>query len=223
MNIIDKFLNIIAPESCLGCGQEDALLCYGCYALNDELGSICFVCQKATTSHFPCDEHTGRYAPDAVFMLQKYDGLVKDYLKAYKFNYKRSAGFEIANFMNDYLPYFDDTVIVTWVPTAPIRMRVKGFDHSKLIAKELATKRSLRSMNLIARKKSTMLHLLDKKERTQEIKKIYAVNASTRIKGATFLLVDDIITTGATIAECSRQLKKAGAKQVFVVALAKTF
>ena len=156
-------------------------------------------------------------------MLQKYEGVIKDYLKSFKFEQKRSAAIEIAKYMNDYLPYMNTKTLVTWVPTSPSRMRIKGFDHSRLIAKELARKRKLNYTELFTRNHETMLHLLTKEERQKNITSMYSARNSFVIKDKTILLVDDIITTGATVSECSKLLKKAGAKEVVVVAFAKTF
>ena len=223
MNIVDKLISIIAPENCISCGAEDALLCYECYSYQPELGSICFICQKATPGHSPCHKHQTKNGPDAVFMLQKYEGVIKDYLKSFKFEQKRSAAVEIANYMNDYLPYLDTATLVTWVPTSPSRMRIKGFDHSRLIAKELARKKKLKYVELLSRHQDTMVHLLPKEERQKKIKTMYTAKNSSLVKDRQILLVDDIITTGSTVLECSRLLKKAGAKEVLVVAFAKTF
>ena len=223
MNIVDKLISIIAPENCISCGAEDALLCYECYSYLLELGSICFICQKATPGHSPCHKHQTKNGTDAVFMLQKYEGVIKDYLKSFKFEQKRSAASEIAKYMNDYLPYMNTKTLVTWIPTSPSRMRVKGFDHSRLIAKELARKRKLNYTELFTRNHETMLHLLTKEERQKNITSMYSARNSFVIKDKTILLVDDIITTGATVSECSKLLKKADAKEVMVVAFAKTF
>ena len=125
--------------------------------------------------------------------------------------------------MNDYLPYMNTKTLVTWIPTSPSRMRVKGFDHSRLIAKELARKRKLNYTELFTRNHETMLHLLTKEERQKNITSMYSARNSFVIKDKTILLVDDIITTGATVSECSKLLKKADAKEVMVVAFAKTF
>lgn len=223
MNPIEKILNIIAPEYCIECGLENYLLCPGCYNSIPKLGSICFVCQKATKAHQPCIKHTTKFSPNQVFCINKYEGAVKDYLLQYKFETKRAAAAEIARYMHDDLPIFNQDFIVTWVPTTGKRIRQNGYDHAYLITKNFAKLRKLRYQKLINRTSSQPLHNLNKADRLKAIKNYYAVDNPQRIKGSKILLIDDIATTGTTIAFVSKILKKAGAREIIGCVFAKTF
>jgi ComF family protein len=223
MNPIEKILNLIAPEYCLGCGQENYLLCPSCYNSLPKLGSICFVCQKATPNHEPCQTHKTKQSPEMVFCINKYEALIKEYVKQYKFETKRSAGIEIAKYINDDLPMFDKDYIVTWVPTTPNRIRHNGYDHSYLIAKNFAKLRGLTYRKLINKKIDTPLHNLKKQERINAIKDYYEKNKLAIEKNSKIILIDDIATTGTTINYVSKLLKKSGAQEVIACVFAKTF
>jgi predicted amidophosphoribosyltransferase len=62
---------------------------------------------------------------------------------------------------------------------------------------------------------------LSKEERKANVKDVFSVKNKETVKDKTILLVDDVYTTGATMEECARVLKKAGAKQIFGIAIAR--
>ncbi len=219
MNIIDNILSIIAPENCIVCGTEGRVICYPCLIETESLPSVCYICLRATADNIPCQKHATKYSPQHVWQLYSYTGSIKQLLWKYKFEQKRSACVMMAKVFDEQLPYLDQCV-VTWVPTDPRRLRQRGFDHAKLLAIELAKKRNLTYCDLLKRNRHSMQHGLTREQRLQNINGLYS--ADQRSNGQKILLVDDIITTGATISECSRQLHKAGASSVDVVSFART-
>lgn len=223
MNPIEKLLNIIAPEHCIECGQENFLLCPGCYYSIPKLGSICFVCQKATQLNQPCEAHNSKFAPNKVFCINKYETTIKDHLVKYKFETRRFGGAEIAKYMNEDLPFFDNDYVVSWVPTTAKRIRQNGYDHSFLIAKNFAKHRGLKYKKTIERVNSAPLHNLNKQDRIKAIKNYYQIIKQQKLIGKKILIIDDIATTGATINYASKILKKAGASEIIACVFAKTF
>lgn len=223
MNPFEKLLNVIAPEYCIECGQENYLFCPSCYNSISKLGSICYQCQKATHDNLPCSRHLSKYSPEKVFCLNKYDGSIKEYITQYKFETKRSAGYEIAKYMSDDLPMFEDEYLVTWVPTTQKRIRQNGYDHSCLIAKNFAKIRKLKYRKLINRDIEQPLHNLSKKDRFKSIENYYHIEPAVTNLNTKIILIDDIATTGATIKYISKILKKHGAKEIIACVFAKTY
>jgi ComF family protein len=113
------------------------------------------------------------------------------------------------------------------VPITKTRKRDRGYNQSEILAKNLAKKFNLRVINCLARVKETKSQVgLNKKERSENIKDAFALNSKLIIQGselenATILLVDDVLTSGATMNEAAKILKRAGVKSVWALAFAK--
>jgi ComF family protein len=113
-----------------------------------------------------------------------------------------------------------DTVMP--VPLYKDRLRQREFNQSALLAKYTAKKtgRSL-LVDCLVKARDTMPQVgLSSRERRSNIRNAFEVKKKELIKGKDILLIDDVITTGATVRECSRVLKKAGAGNIYVMALA---
>ena len=99
------------------------------------------------------------------------------------------------------------------------------YNHAFILAKDLA-KLSNKAFDpdIITKTRSTKSQTyLSKTARKENIKGSFSVNNLQKVKGKRVLLIDDVITTGETINTCSRELKKAGAKDVLVLSIAKTY
>ncbi len=108
------------------------------------------------------------------------------------------------------------------VPLYKYRLRQREFNQSALLAKYTA-KNTVTSLlvNCLVKVKDTMPQVgLSSRERRRNIRNAFGIEKKELIKGKDILLVDDVITTGATVRECSRTLKKAGAGDIYVIALA---
>lgn len=113
-----------------------------------------------------------------------------------------------------------DTVIP--VPLYKNRLRQREFNQSALLAKYTAKKTRMSLLvNCLVKVKDTIPQVgLSSRERRRNIRNAFGIEKKELIKGKDILLVDDVITTGATVRECSRILKKAGAGDIYVIALA---
>ena len=109
------------------------------------------------------------------------------------------------------------------VPLHPQRLRKRGFNQAVLLAKDLARKtgRDL-SVRTLKRIRNTVPQVeLAFEERQKNVRGAFAVKNKSAITDKKILLIDDVFTTGATVNECARVLKKAGAGEVFVLTLAR--
>ena len=107
---------------------------------------------------------------------------------------------------------------VTWVPTTAARRRARGFDQSRLLARSVARLLGVPCQSLLRRLNGpaqTGRSALERREGP-------ALRARRRLDQATVLLVDDVVTTGATMTAASRRLREAGASEVWGLALART-
>lgn len=113
--------------------------------------------------------------------------------------------------------------VISWIPLSKKRLRQRGYDQARLLAEEIAAKTGLPCRQLLQKVKNNSAQSLtrDAKQRRENVAGVYALDDGADVSGLRILLVDDVVTTGATISEAARILRKAGAKSVFGVTLAR--
>ncbi len=113
--------------------------------------------------------------------------------------------------------------VVLPVPLHPIRLRQREFNQSLLLAHELSRELRLPLLfDILERNRWTRPQVeLDGEERRKNVRKAFSIKRPEQIERLRVLLIDDVYTTGATVNECARVLKKAGAKAVHVLTLAR--
>jgi ComF family protein len=106
----------------------------------------------------------------------------------------------------------------------PAKEKSRGFNQAALLARRLAEKRDIRLLKkcLVKVRPTAAQTSLDGRARETNLRGAFQVRRSARIKGKTVLLVDDVYTTGSTIRECSLALRRAGAREVRAVTVART-
>jgi ComF family protein len=120
--------------------------------------------------------------------------------------------------LEEALPGYMPGFTIVNVPTTNRHIRTRGFDHSQRTASYLAKQTDLPHQTLLARTNNSVQVGKSRAERLESIKGSFRAATAPPKK---ILLVDDVITTGATLSECARVLKKAGARHVYAVVLAK--
>lgn len=148
----------------------------------------------------------------------KYDGIFASGVKNFKFyenpSYSRQLAIPLANeIIAKYgVGCFD---IITAVPMYYKNMRERGYNQSELLAKECAEIFNIPYAELVEKhKKNKAQHTLKGKERESNVQGVYRVIDSQAVADKNILIIDDIITTGNTLGECCKVLKKAGCKSI---------
>lgn len=113
--------------------------------------------------------------------------------------------------------------VISWIPLSKKRLRQRGYDQARLLAEEIAAKTGLPCRQLLQKVKNNSAQSLtrDAKQRRENVAGVYDLDDGADVSGLRILLVDDVVTTGATMSEAARILRKAGAKSVFGVTLAR--
>jgi ComF family protein len=149
-----------------------------------------------------------------------YDGIAKELLHKLKFERARAASRPIAQVIAGRLAVpFPVTGIVTHVPTAPTRVRQRGYDQSRLIAREIAQRCGLAYSALLRRRGSQRQLGQGRAVRKRQLTGVFWINRD--ISNKHVILVDDVITTGASVISAATTLRSAGAKSVTVVVFAR--
>lgn len=221
-------LNGIFPEdiTCNYCGKELSKksrsgLCDECLQkLRKNDGRICVTCGRPFDSE--TDYCLGCQNNERFFEFCRsplvYEGIAKELMHAFKFGGKRYLAKYFVSFMIDtYLdnPFNCDVVIA--VPISKRKYLERGYNQSELLAKELANRLNIEYDDSLLKKiKDTKNQVgLGKKERIENLRGAFL--ASKEVKGKTVLLIDDVLTTGSTVNECSKELMKKGANSVQVI------
>jgi ComF family protein len=121
----------------------------------------------------------------------------------------------------------DGLVLVVPVPLHSRKQRQRGYNQAELIAraavKQMAAGRFEMSAGILERRRETQSQIgLSSHQRRENIRGAFAVTQSEAIAGREILLVDDVFTTGTTVSECARVLRRAGASKVYVATVART-
>jgi ComF family protein len=156
-----------------------------------------------------------------------YGGSAHDGITSFKYGKRIHSGEALCRLAMDgglHLKASEGCDVVVPVPLHPLRLLKRGFNQSAVIAVIVARSVSLpcdgRILSRVRR--SAPQAGLSRKERESNLKGAFSVKRPGRVRGKTVLLVDDVLTTGATARECSRVLLDAGAKAVRVFTLART-
>lgn len=156
----------------------------------------------------------------------RYDGVVKDLILLYKYR-----GFEVlSGVLVDFLirslgreeDLWSGVEAVVPVPLHPDKEKSRGFNQARLLAKRLGRQKNIPLMagRLVKVRPTAAQTSLGVREREINLKGAFQVKKTAGLKGKVVLLVDDVYTTGSTIRECSRALRKAGIKEVRAVTVA---
>ncbi|HEX3038561.1 MAG TPA: ComF family protein [Oscillospiraceae bacterium] len=153
-----------------------------------------------------------------------YQDHVRNSIIQFKFHGKKQFAVYYAKIMVEEIVKSFSTLhidIVTCVPISKQRMKIRGYNQSELIAKELVKLLNLSYQSLLIKGTDNKeQHKLSMRERQKNVKGVYEVINPDKIVGKTILLIDDIVTTGATISECAKVLFGANAKEVICAAVA---
>lgn len=217
--ILNQLMNTVAPYYCYSCGEIGSLLCDSCkYDIIDEHIDSCLLCGHPTSFDGGCKSCKAPFKRS--WLLARREGALKDIIDAYKFAYVESAYQTLGDLLLACLPDLPAKTVVVPVPTVRAHIRERGYDHAKLLAEYIADKRELQCKVMLERATSTKQRGADRKKRLAQAKEAFKVNRIVN-PDVPCLLVDDIVTTGATITYATEALRQAGVKTVWATALAR--
>lgn len=216
--MIDKMLSVVAPHLCSGCGEIGSPLCDHCkYDIIENAFMGCIVCGSPTTVGV-CQQHHIYY--QRAWVVGERKAVLQRLIGNYKFQNVKAGAETLADLLDDRLPDLPANTVIVPIPTAPAHIRERGYDHLLLIAKYLAFKRGLPIERLLGRANTATQHHANREMRIEQAQSAFRITG--RIDPfRTYVIVDDVVTTGSTIEQASRLLSEAGAKTIWVAALAR--
>lgn len=240
MNIFRKLIDIVYPPRCHIChdfllnGQredESQFFCRTCaadfYRITSPLCPVCSTPLDSSLDDHLCEDCL-RKRPhyEATYACYMYNGAIMDAIHQFKYGSKsflsESLGPLFAQFAENVVQQSATTLTVP-VPLHPKRLRERGFNQSLLLARHVAGKlgTELDFLSLRRVKYTNPQTGLGKEERRKNVRNAFQVVSPEAVKDKTVLLIDDVATTGNTLNECSRILRKSGCTDVYCLVLAK--
>lgn len=197
----------------------------------------CVLCKKLLTKNetdlcHPCRENapdfkrTERNIPFVAHWtaLWYYKDTVRSSLHRFKFSGRRNYAEVYARLLGIKLQHgiFESIDVITWVPVSPLRRFKRGYDQSALLAQTLSRELSLPVKRLLRKVRHTppQSGFREASRRRANVLGAYKAVSPDLLQGKTVLLLDDVVTTGATASECAKTLMTSGAKQVLFAAVA---
>ena len=218
MLLLEKLIGLYAPFTCLGCHREEnRLLCLSCRTALPLVPSRCYRCRSVTREFAVCVSCRRSTSLRTVLVATHYDGIPKELLHRAKYERARSGISEMVELMTPMLEVLPRDALLVPVPTATSRVRQRGYDQAELLARALSATSGLARRAVLARLGQAHQVGAGRKERTEHLREAFRMQHPKAIAGKHVILVDDVLTTGATLETAARILKKAGAKQVDAV------
>ncbi|MCX7990803.1 MAG: ComF family protein [Proteobacteria bacterium] len=224
---LSGFFSFIADERCLGCGRESGFICKNCYSKITFNKNFCCYCAYPLPDSIEksicgsCLNSKPLFSKTVAPFI--YEGIVREILLSAKFSgnyyyYERLINQFWDEFENLLKAFFDAEVIVP-VPLSRKRLIERGYNQAGLIAKYLSKKLN-KPVILSALSKTIETKpqsQLGERERHSNIKNAFCLKKT--INFSKIIIVDDIITTSATVSEVTKVLKKGGVNEVYIFSL----
>lgn len=226
-----SLLDILFPKFCINCRTFGSYVCSNCfvYMTFAETG-FCTVCQKPAIGGLTHPKCRGDSALEGVFSSLVYQGMVKKLI--YQFKYPP----HVTHLQALLIDFFSEGLIqqeqcyrvlqsaecLIPIPLHATKLRKRGYNQAKLLADGLGKRFGIPVIDCLIRVKNTKTQVgLTQKERLENSKDAFSIKkVFVNEQYNNVLLVDDVVTTGATLQEASKVLKKAGVQQVWGITLA---
>lgn len=189
-----------------------------CARLRSTEPTVRIACKRWSESSITCKSCRRRTPLRSVQTVSSYEGCARELLQRLKFGRARAGATTIAGLLAANLEATG--MLITYVPTATVRVRQRGYDQSALIAKEVARQLGLPCLPLLARLGAKRQVGQPREMRKRQMKDAFRPLNAAAANGKRILLVDDVITTGATCEAAARVLKQAGAREVHAAVFA---
>jgi ComF family protein len=226
-----SILDLIFPKTCLSCGREGQYVCENCLSKVRVLKPACPYCEKPSIDGFTHSKCRKKYGMDGLTSIWDYDGVIKKAILSLKFKYATQVGCELSSVLVNALKtqsskyYVPNTSSLIPIPIYWHRENSRGFNQSEEIGKLVAHEMGWKFVpDLLIKTRSTTSQIeLSVEDRKQNLKGVFSIspqNSSFIIPGSA-ILFDDVFTTGSTLKEAAKVLKRSGISKVWGLTIAR--
>ena len=217
--MFDALLSGIAPHLCCGCGKIGTLLCDNCkYNIVIDADKVCLGCGSVTIKSGVCQGCDVFYS--RAWYVGERSGVLQRLIGNYKFQNMLAARVPLTSLLIETIDHLPENTIVVPIPTVSGHIRERGYDHILLIARQVAKKRHLRLQRCLLRVTSTKQRDATRRQRIAQAKAAFKV-AGLVDCSVPHLLIDDVVTTGATVKYAAKALRDAGVRDIWVAVIAR--
>lgn len=223
--------DFLFPKFCLGCGFLGAYICIKCEVKLRHLEKdICVYCRKPSLygfTHPGCRRFNG---VDGFISLYYYSNFMKQIIKNIKYRLATDVWSEFCHVIKPEILYKvnffkkqkKDFFFIVPIPLHVKKLRLRGFNQAKIIAKFFSHILNIPLTEILERKINTLsqAQIKDHKTRYENVRGVFQKEPKKDIGGKNFLIIDDVLTTGSTMKEAARTLKSSGAASVFALTVA---
>lgn len=229
MKILNFLLTFIYPKTCMSCDtllnyNAKIELCDNCAKdFNPYRGNRCITCDRPIDNTGECSIcKNEKIYFEKGYCVYPYAGAVRNTILNFKFKnmalYYTYLGSKMTEYYFEYIMESYD--YITAVPIHKKKLKVRGYNQAELLAEYISEQINIPYCTVLKRTVNTKpQNALNKKERAVNVKNAFSLIDNIDIKNKSILIVDDIFTTGTTINECCKVLKKAGAFKVDFLSL----
>ncbi|MFQ6104787.1 MAG: ComF family protein [Candidatus Glassbacteria bacterium] len=224
-------VNVIYPPLCLICGLDlegEALVCRRCKGdIERTMGGICGRCGAAVeSSKESCICRNLSSDLTRVRSSVLYTGVARGIVHLFKFGGYWSLASLLADRMIEdgrSLVGLREAVAVVGVPLHRVRLRERGYDQARMLARVISKRLGLECVDgMLRRRRNTRPQArLSLEERRQNLRDAFYVRDPSKVEDRTILLVDDVTTTGITLSSCATVLARVGAREVLALTFAR--
>lgn len=230
LNLKNFFLDIFFPKKCLNCKREGTFFCEDCFFLINVNPFQYCLCERPQKIISPKQcPHCLKKKLDGLFAAADFN---QPQVKQLIYSFKYQAQIKELSYYLSLLILTHLYLIAKYLPPdsrlVPIPLFLKkkkrrGFNQAEEVGKIISEKIHIPILldNLVKIKNTESQTKLNKEQRIENIKNAFLVKDKNAVKGKIIFLLDDVYTTGATMEECAKVLKKAGAREVWGLAAAR--
>jgi len=235
ISLASAALELVWPTRCCGCERAGKVLCDSCAAALNYTNQehSCPRCGAPFGSLVCTECYTREGKTTHIFSLAtctvSLDELAGRIIVLYKDNNERRLASVLAVLILEALPipWLSWTDLITWIPVDRKVLRQRGFDHMKPIATELARLTGIPAKGLLRKKSRKDQRRLGRQERLDNLKESFSISEESGLQTVSLpphvLLIDDVLTTGATLDAAALKLKESGVQEVRVASFARTW
>lgn len=229
-----SWLDVVCPPFCMGCGRLGSIICECC---KKDMKRICKLkekwwldkdCSVKSVSAIKKDDSNptndaNEYCDwNGLWAVGERKGLLDELIKRYKYDSSRNISGVMAGLIADVIPFLDEKVVIVPLPTIRKHIRERGFDHTLVLAKKLARMRGWKYEIVLARKGKAVQVGANMEQRKVQAREAYEVVGKIDEKKS-YVLLDDVLTTGASMCAGLELMRRAGAKKVYGAVMGVSF
>jgi ComF family protein len=212
--MFESIISVVAPHTCVGCGAEGAIVCEVCLlSFLHHPVSACYRCKALSDDYATCPTCRRKSSVKRVWVAARYEGLGKELIRKYKFERACAAGKVLGKQLADVI-LSDDYDVVCPIPPDSQRYRMRGYNPPGIIAKHVARQLKIPYAELLGKQGHKRQVGQSAKKRRQQLANAFYSRHPRKIENKKILLIDDVISTGATLEAAAAVLDGAGAKRV---------